>query len=133
MDSGKLSADGNMFLQGRTDDVINVASHRISTSSLEETLVQHEEVVEAAVVGLPDKLKGHVPFGFIVLTREAAAMGPEHAVEVAKNTVKHVRAAVGPVADLKRVVVLKKLPKTRAGKIARSTLAAMADGKPFKV
>ena len=133
MDSGKISSDGDLFLLGRTDDVIRVASHRISTSGLEEALVSHDEVVEAAVVGVEDQVKGQVPFGFIVLGREATEKGAEHAAEVAKDTIEHVRTTVGPVAALKRVVVVKKLPKTRAGKIARNTLAAMADGKPFKV
>ena len=131
-DSGLRNEQGNLFILSRTDDVINVAGHRISTSALEEALLEPAEVVEAAVVGLPDALKGQIPFGFVVLRADAAAGGKEQHAAIVKRCVAHVRKTIGPVADLKKVIVVKKLPKTRSGKIARNTLAAKAAGKPYK-
>lgn len=113
--------------------MINVAGHRISTSALEEALLEPQEVVEAAVVGLPDTLKGQIPFGFIVLRSDAAAESSAQHAEIIKRCVAHVRKTIGPVADLKKIIVVKKLPKTRSGKIARNTLAAKAAGQPYKV
>lgn len=132
-DSGMRSAEGNLYIMARTDDVINVAGHRISTSALEEALLEPQEVVEAAVVGLPDSLKGQIPFGFIVLRSDAAALSSADQAAIVRRCIAHVRKTIGPVADLKKVIVVKKLPKTRSGKIARNTLANKAAGKPYKV
>ena len=128
-DSGMVSKDGDLFIMARTDDVINVAGHRISTSALEEALLEPQEVVEAAVVGLPDQLKGQIPFGFIVLRSDATN---DQYPSIIKRCIAHVRKTIGPVADLKKVIVVKKLPKTRSGKIARNTLANKAAGQPYK-
>ena len=129
MDAGVKSKDGFVFVLARTDDVINVAGHRLSTSALEESLSEVPDVVESAVIGLPDPLKGQVPLAFVVLKQ-----GVTTAREVvAQRCVEHVRKSIGPVAVLKKVLVVQKLPKTRSGKIARNTLAAQAASRPFKV
>lgn len=126
-DGGYKDDDGYIFITGRIDDVINVAGHRLSTSDIEEVVAAHEVVAECAVIGTADDLKGQVPVGFIVLKR-----GVSVDEEVLENElIRMVRKEVGPVASFKQSVVTKRLPKTRSGKILRSTMRAIADGKNY--
>jgi len=124
-DSGYVDADGYLFVMGRTDDVINVAGHRLSTGSMEAVLAGHPAVAECAVIGVGDKLKGQVPRGFVVLKA-----GVEVDVEaLRRELVQAVRDEVGAVAAFKLVDVVPALPKTRSGKILRKTMRGIADGK----
>ncbi|KAL8618900.1 hypothetical protein ACOMHN_020319 [Nucella lapillus] len=129
MDAGIRDKDGYISVLSRNDDVINVAGHRLSAGALEEAILEFDEVVEAAVIGVPDKLKGQVPVGLCVV-KHGSTMTPE---EVVAGAVEAVRRMIGPVAAFKKAVLVPNLPKTRSGKVARSTLAAMAAGKPYKV
>ena len=126
-DGGYKDEDGYLFITGRIDDVINVAGHRLSTSDMEEVVAAHEVVAECAVIGVTEDLKGQVPVGFIVL--KGGSKISEETLEA--ELIKMVRKKVGPVASFKRAVIVKRLPKTRSGKILRSTMRAMADGKAF--
>jgi len=128
-DSGYRDEFGNIAIMARTDDVINVAGHRLSTGQLEEAILEHDSIAESAVVGLPDKTKGHIPLGLAVLTTDYHP-DPE---QLKKEVKQVVRDSVGAIASLKDVIIVKKLPKTRSGKIARSTIAAMVSGKPYKI
>ncbi|KAH9488908.1 Acyl-CoA synthetase short-chain member 3, mitochondrial [Bulinus truncatus] len=129
MDSGVRDKDGYISVLSRSDDVINVAGHRLSCGSLEEAILECLDVVEAAVVGVPDKLKGSVPLGLCVIKH-----GCKHSdEEIKKEVIKQVRTLIGPVAAFKLVVIVPKLPKTRSGKVARNTIAALAAGKTFKI
>jgi propionyl-CoA synthetase len=121
-DGGYLDDDGYLFVMGRVDDVINVAGHRLSSGSLEEALAEHPAVAECAVVALPESLKGEVPVGFVVLKQ---GQQPDPA-QLERELVALVRQAIGAVASLRRVFVLKRLPKTRSGKILRKTLRSLA-------
>ncbi len=112
---------------GRTDDIINVAGHRLSTGGMEEVLSSHPAVAECAVIGIADSLKGEVPCGFIVL-KSGTAQSP---AEVEKEIVKLVRDKIGPVAAFKLAVTVQRLPKTRSGKILRATMKKLADGVDF--
>jgi len=123
-DSGHIDDDGYVFVMGRTDDVINVAGHRLSTGSMEEALAAHPDVAECAVIGVADALKGQVPRGFVVLK---AGISRE-ATEVEAELVQLVRDRIGAVASLKSVAVVAALPKTRSGKILRKTMRDIADG-----
>ncbi|MFI7388321.1 AMP-binding protein [Streptomyces sp. NPDC049813] len=123
-DGGHIDEDGYVFVMGRTDDVINVAGHRLSTGRMEEVLASHPAVAECAVIGVADPLKGQVPRGLVVL-KEGVAAGPG-AVEA--DLVRLVRDRIGPVAALKDVAVVAALPKTRSGKILRRTMRGIADG-----
>lgn len=128
-DAGYMDEEGNIAIMSRIDDVINVAGHRLSTGQLEEAMLEMPDLAECAVVGVDDKLKGQVPLGICVL---------KHGVErphdeIIEEVVNCVRDHVGPVAAFKQAIVVKKLPKTRSGKVARNTIAAMAAGKPFKI
>jgi propionyl-CoA synthetase len=123
-DGGRLDEDGYVYVMGRTDDVINVAGHRLSTGGMEEVLAAHPDVAECAVVGVADTLKGQVPRGFVVL--KAGVERNED--EVAAELVQLVRDQVGAVASLKDVAVVPALPKTRSGKILRKTMRGIADG-----
>ncbi len=123
-DGGYVDEDGYVFVMGRTDDVINVAGHRLSTGAMEAVLAAHPEVAECAVIGVADELKGHVPRGLVVLK---AGVGTDPA-DVAAELVAAVRAEIGPVAALRRVDVVAALPKTRSGKILRRTMREIADG-----
>ncbi|MDX3568253.1 propionyl-CoA synthetase [Streptomyces sp. ID05-47C] len=123
-DSGHIDDDGYVFVMGRTDDVINVAGHRLSTGSMEEALAAHPDVAECAVIGVADALKGQVPRGFVVLK---AGISRE-ATEVEAELVQLVRDRIGAVASLKSVAVVAALPKTRSGKILRKTMRGIADG-----
>ena len=128
-DAGYKDADGYLWVMGRTDDIINVAGHRLSTGAMEEVLASHADVAECAVVGVADPLKGEVPLGFIVLKA-----GVRHAPEtVAQELVDMVRERIGPVACFKTATVVQRLPKTRSGKILRGTIKRIADGIEYRV
>uniref|UniRef100_H3C1F9 acetate--CoA ligase n=1 Tax=Tetraodon nigroviridis TaxID=99883 RepID=H3C1F9_TETNG len=129
MDAGFVDEDGYVYIMSRSDDVINVAGHRLSTGALEEGLLQHAAVADCAVVGLEDELKGAVPLALCVL-KHGVRQSPE---EISGEVVKLVRETVGPVAALRKVLFLWALPKTRSGKIPRSALGALVNGKPYKV
>jgi propionyl-CoA synthetase len=122
-DGGYVDDDGYLFVMGRTDDVINVAGHRLSTGSIEAALATHPAVAECAVIGVADEVKGQVPRGFVVLKAGASADG------LAEQLVAAVRDTVGAVASFKEVDVVAALPKTRSGKILRRSLRAMAEGR----
>ncbi|MGH9057528.1 MAG: propionyl-CoA synthetase [Acidimicrobiales bacterium] len=124
-DGGYVDEDGYMFIMGRTDDVINVAGHRLSTGTMEEVIASHPDVAECAVVGVGDELKGQVPRAFVVL-KAGVATDPG---EVQTQLVQMVRDRIGAVASLRRVDVVAGLPKTRSGKILRKTMRGIADGK----
>jgi propionyl-CoA synthetase len=114
---------------GRTDDIINIAGHRLSTGAMEEVLASHPDVAECAVTGVADPVKGEIPFGFIVL--KAGVKRPED--EIVAETIRMVREQIGPIASFKAATVVKRLPKTRSGKILRGTMKKIADGVPFRV
>ena len=122
-DGGYFDDDGYLFVMGRTDDVINVAGHRLSTGSIEAVLATHPAVAECAVIGVADEIKGQVPRGFVVLKAGASADDLE------RELVDAVRQNIGAVASLKRVDVVAALPKTRSGKILRKTMRGIADGR----
>ena len=126
-DAGFIDEDGYVFVMGRTDDIINVAGHRLSTGGMEEVLSAHKDVAECAVLGIKDALKGEVPCGFIVL--KAGVNRP--AAEIEQECVALVREKVGPVAAFKLAIVVARLPKTRSGKILRGTIKKIADGEPW--
>ncbi|ACI94440.1 propionate--CoA ligase (Propionyl-CoA synthetase) [Afipia carboxidovorans OM5] len=126
-DAGYKDDDGYVFVMGRTDDIINVAGHRLSTGGMEEILASHPDVAECAVLGIKDDLKGEIPCGFLVL-KSGAARG---ANEVESEVVGMVRDKIGPVAAFKRAVIVPRLPKTRSGKILRGTMKKIADGEPW--
>ena len=123
-DGGHLDPDGYLYVMGRTDDVINVAGHRLSTGAMEEVLAGHPAVAECAVIGVADQLKGQVPRGFVVL--KAGVTEPPEALSA--QLVQRVRDEIGAVAALRRVDVVAALPKTRSGKILRASMRAIADG-----
>lgn len=123
-DGGYVDEDGYLFVMGRTDDVINVAGHRLSTGSIEAVLATHPAVAECAVIGVADEIKGQAPRGFVVL--KAGATGGD---DLAGELVEAVRSRIGAVASLKRVDVVPALPKTRSGKILRKTMRGIADGR----
>ncbi len=126
-DAGYKDEDGYIFIMGRTDDIINVAGHRLSTGGMEEVLSSHPDVAECAVIGVADQLKGEVPCGFIVL--KAGVNKPP--AEVEKEVVSLVRERIGPVAAFKLAIVVNRLPKTRSGKILRGTMKKIADSQPW--
>jgi len=123
-DGGHVDADGYLFVMGRTDDVINVAGHRLSTGSMEEVLAGHPDVAECAVIGVADQMKGQVPRGFVVL--KAGVQADEETLR--GELVAMVRDQVGAVASFKDVAIVPALPKTRSGKILRKTMRGIADG-----
>lgn len=126
-DAGFLDEDGYVYVMARTDDVINVAGHRLSTGQMEEVVAQHKDVAECAVIGVQDALKGQLPAGFVVLN---AGVNRE-AAEVEAEVIQLVRDVIGPVAAFKTVMVVNRLPKTRSGKILRGTMRQMADGQAW--
>jgi propionyl-CoA synthetase len=128
-DAGFVDEDGYVFIMARTDDIINVAGHRLSTGAMEEVVAEHPDVAECAVVGIADPVKGQVPCGFVVLNA-GAERDPS---EIEKELVAMVRERIGPVAVFKRVVTVKRLPKTRSGKILRATMQKIADGEAWTV
>ena len=127
-DAGYVDADGYLYIMARTDDVINVAGHRLSTGAMEEVLAAHPDVAECAVIGVADALKGQSPLGFLCLNKGCTRSGED----IIKDCVKLMREKIGPVADFKRAVVVDRLPKTRSGKILRGTMVKIADSEPFK-
>ena len=128
-DAGYIDADSYVFVMSRTDDIINVAGHRLSTGAMEEVLSDHPDVAECAVLGVADKLKGQVPVGFLVLNAGVT----RDSNEIVKETIQMVRERIGPVASFKTATVVKRLPKTRSGKILRGTIQKIADNTPYKV
>ena len=128
-DAGMVDEDGYLYIMARTDDVINVAGHRLSTGGMEEVLAAHPDVAECAVIGVSDQLKGQLPVGFLCLTNGVTR---DHA-DITGEVVKLVREKIGPVAAFKLAVVVDHLPKTRSGKILRGTMVSIADGKPYKM
>jgi propionyl-CoA synthetase len=126
-DGGHLDADGYLYVMGRTDDVINVAGHRLSTGAMEEVLARHPDVAECAVIGVADALKGQVPLGFAVLKAGVARDSDGIAAEL----VQRVRDEIGPVAAFKQALIVARLPKTRSGKILRGTMRKIADAQPW--
>uniref|UniRef100_A0AAR2M6A6 Acyl-CoA synthetase short-chain family member 3, mitochondrial n=1 Tax=Pygocentrus nattereri TaxID=42514 RepID=A0AAR2M6A6_PYGNA len=128
MDAGYADEEGFVYIMSRSDDVMNVAGHRLSSGALEESVLQHPSVVDCAVVGLEDSLKGHVPLALCVLQNDYQ-QNPD---VVVKELVKLVRDTIGPVAAFRKVLFVKALPKTRSGKIPRSSLANLVNGKPYK-
>jgi len=128
-DAGMMDEDGYLYIMARTDDVINVAGHRLSTGGMEEVLAGHPDVAECAVIGVSDQLKGQMPVGFLCLNGGSTR---DHA-EVVKEVVKLVREKIGPVAAFKLAVVVDRLPKTRSGKILRGTMVSIADGAEYKM
>jgi propionyl-CoA synthetase len=128
-DAGFIDEDGYAYVMSRTDDIINVAGHRLSTGAMEEVLSDHPDVAECAVLGVEDALKGQVPIGFLVL--KAKVERDEEVIQ--KEVVQMVRDRIGPVAAFKTAIVVKRLPKTRSGKILRGTIQKIADKKEFKV
>ena len=128
-DAGYIDDNGYVFVMARTDDIINVAGHRLSTGGMEEVLASHPDVAECAVMGVADKLKGQIPMGLIVLN---ATCDRDHD-DVVKEVIKLVREKIGPVAAFKNAMVVKRLPKTRSGKILRGTMRAIADSTEWKM
>ena len=126
-DAGYKDEDGYIFVMGRTDDIINVAGHRLSTGGMEEVLASHPDVAECAVLGIADQLKGEVPCGFVVL-KAGVTKSP---ADVEKEIVALVRDKIGPVAAFKLAITVPRLPKTRSGKILRGTIKKMADGEAW--
>jgi propionyl-CoA synthetase len=127
-DAGTIDQDGYVFVMTRTDDIINVAGHRLSTGAMEEVLAAHPDVAECAVFGIADELKGQVPLGLVVLK---AGVRKDRA-GIAEEVVALVRERIGPVASFKTALVVDRLPKTRSGKILRGTMRAIADGETYK-
>jgi propionyl-CoA synthetase len=128
-DAGMLDEDGYVYIMARTDDVINVAGHRLSTGAMEEVLAGHADVAECAVIGVTDQLKGQLPLGFLCLN--AGCNRPHE--EIVAECVKRVRSEIGPVAAFKLACVVDRLPKTRSGKILRGTMVKIADGEAYKM
>jgi len=128
-DAGHIDEDGYVWIMSRTDDIINVAGHRLSTGSMEEVLSEHQDVAECAVIGIADKLKGQMPIGLIVLK---AGVNKEHD-EISKECIKMIREKIGPVAAFKTALVIKRLPKTRSGKVLRGTMRKIADKEEYKM
>ncbi len=128
-DAGYIDEDGYLWIMSRTDDIINVAGHRLSTGAMEEVLAAHPDVAECAVIGVADSLKGEVPLGFLVLNAGVERDPGEIVAEV----VQMVRERIGPVAAFKTATVVKRLPKTRSGKILRGTMKKIADGAPYRM
>ncbi len=124
-DAGYLDSEDYLYVMARTDDVINVAGHRLSTGGMEEVLAAHPAVAECAVVGVQDRLKGQIPLALVVLK----ANQQQSEKEIIAECIHLIRSRIGPVAALKQVVVVEKLPKTRSGKILRKTLRQLADGE----
>jgi propionyl-CoA synthetase len=127
-DAGYIDDDGYLYIMSRTDDVINVAGHRLSTGAMEEVLAGHPDVAECAVIGVADALKGQSPLGFLCLNTGSVRL-PE---DVIKECVTLMRDKIGPVADFKRACVVERLPKTRSGKILRGIMVKIADSQAFK-
>ncbi|HSK40579.1 MAG TPA: AMP-binding protein, partial [Arenibaculum sp.] len=127
-DAGFIDDDGYVHVMARTDDIINVAGHRLSTGAMEEVLASHPDVAECAVIGVHDDLKGQVPLGLLVLKAGVARAQ----ADIVRDVVQRVRDRIGPVAAFKLAVVVDRLPKTRSGKILRGTMQKIADGETYR-
>ena len=128
-DAGYIDRDGYVFVMSRTDDVINVAGHRLSTGAMEEVLAAHPDVAECAVFGIADEIKGEVPIGLLVL--KAGCARPVDAI--AAECVASIREQIGPVASFKAAAIVNRLPKTRSGKVLRGTMRRIANGEPWSM
>ena len=128
-DAGYMDEDDYVYVMSRTDDIINVAGHRLSTGAMEEVLAAHPDVAECAVAGVDDTLKGQAPLGFLVLN----AGCEKSPAEVVSESVALVRERIGPVASFKTAVVVDRLPKTRSGKILRGTMQKIANGEEWRM
>jgi propionyl-CoA synthetase len=128
-DAGFIDEDGYLFIMARTDDIINVAGHRLSTGAMEEVIASHKDVAECAVIGIADKLKGQMPVGFMIINKGVSRSEEE----IEKEVVKLIREKIGPVAAFKTALVVPRLPKTRSGKILRATMQKIADGEAWKM
>jgi len=128
-DAGYIDDDGYVYVMARTDDIINVAGHRLSTGAMEEVLAAHPDVAECAVIGVADPIKGQVPLGFLVLN---AGVSRDHTT-IAHEVVQMVRDRIGPVASFKTATVVQRLPKTRSGKILRGTMQKIADSESWRM
>jgi propionyl-CoA synthetase len=128
-DAGYKDENGYLWIMSRTDDIINVAGHRLSTGGMEEVLASHPDVAECAVIGVADELKGEVPLGFVVLK----AGVERNETDIVKELIQMVREKIGPVASFKTATVVKRLPKTRSGKILRGTMKKIADGVDYRM
>ena len=128
-DAAFIDAESYVHIMARTDDVINVAGHRLSTGQMEEVLCKHEDVAECAVFGINDSMKGQIPFGLLVLN--TGVQKPE--ADIIAEVIAAVRSEIGPVAVFKQAAVVQRLPKTRSGKILRATLQKLVNGEPYKV
>jgi propionyl-CoA synthetase len=128
-DAGFIDDNGYVYIMARTDDIINVAGHRLSTGAMEEVLSNHKDVAECAVIGVADQLKGQVPLGFLVLKNGVTRSHDD----IVKDVVKMVRDEIGPVAAFKMAIVVDRLPKTRSGKILRGTMQKIADSEQYKM
>ena len=128
-DAGYIDGDGYLWIMGRTDDIINTAGHRLSTGAMEEVIASHPGIAECAVAGVADEIKGEVPVGFVVLKAGVNRNGKE----IERELVQMVRDRIGPIASFKTAVVVRRLPKTRSGKILRAVLKKIADGQPYSV
>ena len=126
-DAGYIDEDGYLFIMARTDDIINVAGHRLSTGGMEEVLAGHHDVAECAVIGINDALKGQIPLGFVILKAGIERAGEDIIAEI----VQRVRDQIGPVAAFKQAVIVHRLPKTRSGKILRRTMQSIVNGDEF--
>ncbi len=126
-DAGFIDGDGYLYVMSRTDDIINVAGHRLSTGGMEEVLAGHPDVAECAVIGVADAMKGQVPLGFLVINKGVN----RPMVDIEKEAVQLVRDKIGPVAAFKTALVVQRLPKTRSGKILRGTMRKIADGEQW--
>jgi len=127
-DAGHKDADGNVYVMARTDDIINVAAHRLSTSEMEEVLNSNPHVVESAVVGAADAIKGEIPVGFAVL-RAGTNISAE---EVEQECMQLIRSQIGPLACYRNTIIVNRLPKTRSGKILRGVLKKIINGQEYK-
>jgi len=127
-DAGFMDQDGYLFVMSRTDDIINVAGHRLSTGAMEEVMADHPDVAECAVIGVADSLKGQLPLGLLVLN---AGVNRDPGT-ITGEVVKMMRDRIGAVAAFRIAVIVERLPKTRSGKILRGTMASIADGKDYK-
>lgn len=128
-DNGYIDEEGFVFIMGRTDDVINVAGHRLSTGEMEEVLASHNAVAECSVIGVADALKGQIPVGLVLL--KDGVKVEEAAFE--QELIAKVRNTIGPVASFKRAVIVNRLPKTRSGKILRKLLRQIAADEPINI
>jgi len=128
-DAGYIDEDGYIYIMSRTDDIINVAGHRLSTGAIEAELSAHPDVAESAVVGVADELKGEIPVGFLVLK---SGVDTPHS-QIIRHVIEYVRENIGPVAAFKQAVIVDRLPKTRSGKILRATMRKIVNGEEYSM